>query len=93
MLTDVVPSCIYASVDLKDNMILTTSSRTIGLVGISGTVEAAERIAEQATEYINGPLRHRRDIGTAALLQKRIDHMKFLGADLPSARVPLVGIL
>lgn len=83
----------YASVDLKDDRVLTTSSRTIGLVGISGTVEAAERIAEEATEYVNGPLRHRRDIGTAPLLQKRIDHMKFLGADLSSARVPQVGII
>lgn len=81
----------YASVDLKDDRVVTTASRTIGLVGISETIDAAERIAEEATTYVEGPLRHRRDIGTSALLQKRIDHMKSLGADLLLTNPPQVG--
>ena len=82
----------YASVGLKDGRVVTTASRTIGLVGISDTIETAERIAEQASAYVEGPLRHRSDIGTSALLQKRIDHMKTVGADLPLAKIPSVEI-
>ena len=82
----------YASVDLIDERVVTTASRTIGLVGISNTIEDAERIAEAATAHVKGPLRHRRDIGTAALLQKRIDHMRHLGASIPITRAAQVGI-
>jgi phosphoribosylamine--glycine ligase len=82
----------YASVGLKDGQVVTTASRTIGLVGISDTIEKAERIAEQASQYVEGPLRHRRDIGTSALTQKRINHMNSLGANRPLAKAPPVGI-
>jgi phosphoribosylamine--glycine ligase len=83
----------YASVGLKDDHIVTTTSRTIGLVGISDETQTAERIAEEACAHVNGPLRHRIDIGTSSLLKKRIDHMKSLGADLPLARIPPAGIV
>jgi phosphoribosylamine--glycine ligase len=83
----------YASVDLRDDRVVTTSSRTIGVVGISDTIESAERIAEEATRHVRGPLRHRRDIGTPALLQKRVDHMRSLGADLPLSEPQPVGLL
>jgi phosphoribosylamine--glycine ligase len=83
----------YASVDLRDDEVVTTSSRTIGVVGISDTIESAERIAEEATRCVRGPLRHRRDIGTSALLQKRVDHMRSLGADLPLSEAQPVGVL
>jgi phosphoribosylamine--glycine ligase len=83
----------YGSVDLKDEHIVTTASRTIGLVGIGNTIQTAERLAEEACTYVSGPLRHRRDIGTSALLRKRIEHMKSLGADLPLAKIPAAGIL
>ena len=68
----------YASVDLRDGSIVTTKSRTIGLVGIGDTIQEAEKIAEQATGYFSGPLRHRGDIGTDRLVQKRIEHVKSL---------------
>jgi phosphoribosylamine--glycine ligase len=93
--TDAVAKCgaqlFYASVDMNGERVVTTTSRTIGLVGISDTIEGAERIAEEATAYVNGHLRHRRDIGTSSLIQKRINHMKFLGADLPPAKALQVG--
>jgi phosphoribosylamine--glycine ligase len=68
----------YASVDVKDGQIVTTSSRTIGLVGIGDTIEEAERISEKVTSHVRGSLRHRADIGTATLIHRRIEHMQSL---------------
>jgi phosphoribosylamine--glycine ligase len=68
----------YASVDLRENRVVTTASRTIAVVGIAETIATAEQIAEAATGHVVGPLRHRRDIGTQHLIQKRIDHMNSL---------------
>jgi len=68
----------YASVDIKDGRIVTSASRTVGLVGIADSIEDAERVAENATKHVKGQLRHRRDIGTANLIRKRIEHMKSL---------------
>jgi len=66
----------YASVDEKNGKILTSSSRAIAITGIANTIEKAERIAEEATQYVSGPLEHREDIGTNELIQKRFDRMK-----------------
>jgi phosphoribosylamine--glycine ligase len=68
----------YASLDMKDGHFVTTSSRTIAVLGVSDTISDAEKIAEEATAHIKGPLRHRRDIGTEGLIQKRIEHVKSL---------------
>jgi phosphoribosylamine---glycine ligase len=70
----------YASVYEKDGAIYTQSSRSIGLVGIANTIEEAEKTAESACSAITGAVWHRRDIGTPELLQKRIAHMKRIGA-------------
>lgn len=51
-------------------------SRAIAVVGIGASLEEAERYAETAVSQISGPVFHRRDIGTAALVQARVDHMK-----------------
>jgi len=66
----------YASVSEKEGKIYTGSSRSIGLVGIGASIPEAEKIAEAATSFVKGPVRHRRDIGTAALLEKKIARMK-----------------
>ncbi|MBN2151329.1 MAG: phosphoribosylamine--glycine ligase [Candidatus Lokiarchaeota archaeon] len=72
--------CYYASVNQKDDgAVVTSSSRTVGILGIAGTIERAEEIAEKGTALVSGDLYHRRDIGRKELLQKRIDHMKRLG--------------
>jgi phosphoribosylamine--glycine ligase len=68
----------YASVNEVDGKIYTSSSRTAGLVGIAGTIENAERIAEAAVRFVKGKLFYRKDIGTKALIQKRINHMKVI---------------
>ena len=70
--------CFYASVDVKNGQVVTTTSRTIGLVGIGETIEEAERISEKVTSHVKGSLRHRADIGTAALIRKRLEHMRSL---------------
>jgi phosphoribosylamine--glycine ligase len=53
-----------------------SSSRAIGIVGIADTLEEARKIAEEGVKAVSGPVAYRTDIGTDALIQKRIDHMK-----------------
>jgi len=69
----------YASVDKEKNYILTMSSRSLAVVGISDTLSDAEKICEKALKYVKGKhifIRH--DIGTPALIEKRVKHMKNL---------------
>lgn len=68
----------YANVTQEGGHLITQSSRTLAFVGRGDTLAEAESIAEAAASAVTGRVRHRRDIGTAALLQKRIDHMKEL---------------
>ncbi|MBI2664522.1 phosphoribosylamine--glycine ligase [Candidatus Woesearchaeota archaeon] len=78
-----VPSCekdgikalvYYASVEERGTQIYTTKSRGVAFVGIADSIEEAERIAEEAAGKVHGSVYHRRDIGTAALIQKRVEH-------------------
>ncbi len=67
----------YASVNKKDDYIVTGSSRSLAVVGIDDDLATAERISEQALTHIKGDhLFIRHDIGTPPLLEKRICHMK-----------------
>ena len=67
----------YASVNKKENHIVTGSSRSLAVVGIHDEVAEAEKTCEQALTYIKGDhLFIRHDIGTAQLLEKRIQHVK-----------------
>ena len=53
-------------------------SRAIACVGIADTISGAEQIAHEAIKNIKGPVFYRKDIGTDAVIQKRIEHMKKL---------------
>jgi len=67
----------YASVNTQDDHVLTTTSRSLALVGIAPTISEAETLCEQSLHHVSGDhifIRH--DIGTSQLIQKRIDHMK-----------------
>jgi len=67
----------YSSVNETDAGILTTSSRSLGIVGFGDTLHDAEQMAEQALEYVNGEeifVRH--DIATPPSLEKRVRHME-----------------
>lgn len=66
----------YANVDQKDGQLCTASSRTLAFVGIGETLAEAEEIAEQAASAVQGPVYHRRDIGTDGLLARRCAHMR-----------------
>ncbi|MDV0445631.1 Phosphoribosylamine--glycine ligase [Methanimicrococcus sp. At1] len=72
----------YSSVYEKDGKIYTTGSRAVGVVGLADTITAAEKIAQDALDTkVKGDLFFRRDIGTADLVQKRIDHMNELRSE------------
>jgi phosphoribosylamine--glycine ligase len=58
----------YSSVDQKADGLYTSSSRAIAFVGIADTLEQAEKIAESACSGVKGPVFHRKDIGTRALI-------------------------
>ncbi|WP_456420106.1 phosphoribosylamine--glycine ligase [Methanocaldococcus infernus] len=68
----------YASVDERDGKLYMTGSRAVAVVGISDTIEEAERIAEEATKFINGRVYHRSDIGKKELIRKRVEKMREL---------------
>ena len=68
----------YASVDFKGASLVEAGSRTVAVVGIADTISKAEIIAEKEVSSITGPLFHRADVGTNALIQKRVDHMNSL---------------
>lgn len=68
----------YASVTQKNNKIYMTSSRSLGLVAEGDSIYKAERLCEKATNYVEGKVYHRRDIGTRELIEKRIEHMNSL---------------
>jgi phosphoribosylamine--glycine ligase len=68
----------YASVYEKEGKILTTGSRAFGILGRARTLEEAESMAERGCAHVSGPVWHRKDIGTRALVDKRGRHMKEL---------------
>jgi phosphoribosylamine--glycine ligase len=68
----------YANVEEQGGKLSTLSSRTLAFVGIAPTLEEAEQIAEDSASAVTGRVRYRRDIGTRALLERRIAHMKEL---------------
>ena len=69
----------YANVEKSaSGILLTQTSRTLAYVGMGESLEDAERNAEQAASGVKGAVRYRRDIGTRALLDRRIAHMKEL---------------
>ena len=68
----------YASVDQKDDGLYMTGSRAIAFLGIGSNLEEAEKIAEDATSKVKGKVFHRKDIGTKALIDKRIKHIEKL---------------
>ena len=45
-------------------------------IGIDKEISGAEQKAEEGISRVVGNVFHRKDIGTAALIQKRIENMK-----------------
>lgn len=68
----------FAAVDARDEKLYATGSRAIAVVGIGKTIAEAEKLAEQNIQLIKGPLFHRPDIGTEALIRRRVKQMQGL---------------
>ena len=68
----------YANVEENGGILSTLTSRTLAFVGKGDTLEEAEQYAERAAASVTGEVRHRRDIGTRELLDRRIAHMEEL---------------
>jgi phosphoribosylamine--glycine ligase len=65
-----------AAVQETGNRIVATGSRTAAFVGVDSNILVAEGLAEKGVCDIGGKLFHRKDIGTTALINSRIDHIK-----------------
>ncbi|OAI49924.1 phosphoribosylamine--glycine ligase, partial [Gammaproteobacteria bacterium SCGC AG-212-F23] len=63
------------AVDEKDGKLYATGSRTAAIIGIANTITEAEQLAEAEIQNLHGQLFHRKDIGTAELIQRRKNHM------------------
>ncbi len=66
----------YAAVGLEDDEIHLSGSRALGIVASGDSIDEAEEIAEKACACIKGSVYHRSDVGTADLVNKRVEHMK-----------------
>jgi len=69
-----------SAVDVQDGELVATGSRTVAAVGVADTIAEAEALCERFVQQIPGPFFHREDIGTAATLKRRVDHMKAVRA-------------
>ncbi|OGT65538.1 MAG: phosphoribosylamine--glycine ligase [Gammaproteobacteria bacterium RIFCSPHIGHO2_12_FULL_45_9] len=67
-----------AAVNDVAGKIVSLGSRVAAVVGVAKTIAQAEVIAEEEVQRIRGSVFHRADIGTAALIQQRIQQMQQL---------------
>jgi phosphoribosylamine---glycine ligase len=65
----------WAACRQQGDEVLLSESRSGAVVGIGNTLEAAEKLAEDAAASVRGPVRHRSDIGGTEAIQTRIEHM------------------
>jgi phosphoribosylamine--glycine ligase len=72
--------CYWSGVSRREGELRATmlGSRALAVVGVAALLEEAEQLAEHAARLVAGPVRHRSDIGTAELLERRLRHMSRL---------------
>ncbi len=76
-----VPNCdglVLGSVDEQEGRLLAAGSRTLAFVATAATLPEAQERVEKLVRSVPGPLFHRPDIGTEALVQKRVDLIRQL---------------
>lgn len=66
----------YAAVDQKEGTVYTTSSRSLGVVGMADSIEEAEAVCEEGLKHVQGEVFVRHDIGKRELVRKRVEHMR-----------------
>jgi len=70
----------YAAVNEEAGVIRTTTSRAIGVVARGATLEEADGRVEAALKHVRGDAVYvRHDIGSRALVERRVEHMRRLG--------------
>ncbi len=72
----------YAAVREEHGDIRLTGSRAIAVVAVADALATAGEMVEAAIGRVHGPVTHRRDIGTAELIQRRVQHMEQLRASM-----------
>ena len=65
-----------SGVDVNDDILIATGSRSVAIVGTAATIVEAEALCERVVQQIPGPFFHRMDIGTEQLIARRVEHMK-----------------
>jgi len=65
----------YASVNERDGRVFTTTSRSVGIVGIADTIDDAEAISESAMGHVTGRIHARHDIAKRATLDAKVARM------------------
>lgn len=68
----------YGDVIEENGKTILGGSRSAGIVGIGDTIDEAERIAQSLCTQVQGPVRFRKDVGTAKLIQERITTIQSL---------------
>jgi phosphoribosylamine--glycine ligase len=71
-------SCYLSAVDMRDGTLVATGSRTVAFVGVGDTLAEAEALCGEAAAHVAGPFFYRKDIGTAAAIARRVEHMHSL---------------
>ncbi|MEM4255237.1 MAG: phosphoribosylamine--glycine ligase [Candidatus Norongarragalinales archaeon] len=66
----------YAIVSEENGRLLMGGSRAVAILGKGDSIAEAEGVAQKAIETVKGKIFYRKDIGTNALVQKRIEHMR-----------------
>lgn len=73
-------SLFLSAVDRRAGELVATGSRTVAVVGRGRTIAEAEELCERYASIVPGPFFHRRDIGTADAIARRVQHMRALRA-------------
>lgn len=66
------------AVDAQQEALIATGARTVGVVARAGDLASAEALCEQVVKQFGGRFFHRADIGTAAAIERRVEHMRGL---------------
>ncbi len=67
----------YAAVNEEEGRILTSTSRSVAVVGIDVSIDAAERQCERALRFISGEhIYVRHDIGKHEIIQRKVERMR-----------------
>ncbi len=71
-------SLYYASLDQTEEGLCLKGSRALGMVAKDDTLAEAEKIVQREIVKVKGPVFFRKDIGTAELIEKRVEMMREL---------------